>query len=258
MVEKDKLLELIEKEDKKNPYTDEQLAEMLGIRRFEVGILRGKYNIPDSRERRKPYLVKAIEEELALKPEMSDRELTKAIHKRGFNASRFVISQIRNELKEKLLNKEQDTSNMKLKANSRKSTAFDSIIGADGSLKTQIQQAKAAVLYPPHGLHTLIIVPSGVGKSILAEAMYRFAVESGKLPKNAPFVVFNCADYAENPQLLLSQLFGHVKEAYTGADSPKEGLVEKANNGILFLDVDSLQKAKKYCTTLLIKENLGD
>lgn len=236
MAGKERLLELIEREDKKNPFTDEQLAEMLGMRRDEVTILRGKLNIPDSRERRKPYLVKAIEEEIAKNPKMSDRELTKAVQRQGFNVSRFIISQLRKELQEKPTSKGQDGVEKRLKASAETSTAFDRIIGADGSLKTQIQQAKAAVLYPPHGLHTLIIGPTGVGKSILAEAMYHFAVESGKLPENAPFVVFNCADYAENPQLLLSQLFGHVKGAYTGADSAKEGLVEKANGGILFLD----------------------
>lgn len=236
MAEKDQLLELIEKEDKKNPFTDEQLAEMLGMRRDEVTILRKKLNIPDSRERRKPYLVRALEEEIAKNARISDRELTKAVQKRGFNVSRFIISQLRKELRGKVMSKGQDMGEKKLKAGAETSTAFDRIIGADGSLKTQIQQAKAAVLYPPHGLHTLIIGPTGVGKSILAEAMYHFAVECGKLPENAPFVVFNCADYAENPQLLLSQLFGHVKGAYTGADSSKDGLVEKANGGILFLD----------------------
>jgi len=110
------------------------------------------------------------------------------------------------------------------------------IIGYHGSLKNQIRQAEAAILYPPHGLHTLILGPSGVGKSFFAESMYNFAVNSSNFNSNAPFVVFNCADYAENPQLLLSQLFGYVKGAFTGANIDKIGVVEKANGGILFLD----------------------
>lgn len=77
---------------------------------------------------------------------------------------------------------------------------------------------------------------SGVGKSELAECMYEFSVLSGVKSKDAPFIVFNCADYAENPNLLIAQLFGVIKGAYTGANSDKEGLVEKANGGILFLD----------------------
>jgi Sigma-54 interaction domain. len=56
------------------------------------------------------------------------------------------------------------------------------------------------------------------------------------MTKESPFIVFNCADYADNPQLLMSQLFGYVKGAFTGAESSKAGLVEKADGGILFLD----------------------
>lgn len=113
---------------------------------------------------------------------------------------------------------------------------FAGIIGSQGSLKPHVQQAKAAILYPPHGLHTLIYGPSGAGKNELAEAMHRFAVAVRGEGSHIPFVAFNCADYADNPQLLLSQLFGHVKGAYTGADTGKPGLVEKADGGILFLD----------------------
>ncbi len=51
-----------------------------------------------------------------------------------------------------------------------------------------------------------------------------------------PFVEFNCAEYADNPQLLLSHLFGYKKGAFTGALEDKPGLVEQANGGILFLD----------------------
>lgn len=115
-------------------------------------------------------------------------------------------------------------------------SALDSLIGAKGSLKIQVQQAKAAVLYPPRGLHTLIVGETGVGKTTFAEAMYRYAVEVKKISDSAPFIMFNCADYSENPQLLISQLFGHARGAYTGADREKKGLVDYADGGILFLD----------------------
>ncbi|MGJ7045133.1 sigma-54-dependent transcriptional regulator [Thermoanaerobacterium thermosulfurigenes] len=113
---------------------------------------------------------------------------------------------------------------------------LDNIIGAKSSLKEQISKAKAAILYPPNGLHTLIIGPTGVGKSTFAEMMYKFGVEAKVFKSNSPFVVFNCADYAQNPQLLMSQLFGHIKGAFTGADKEKRGLIEEADGGILFLD----------------------
>lgn len=116
------------------------------------------------------------------------------------------------------------------------SLAFSHLIGHDASLKVMIQQAKAAILYPPRGLHTIIFGKTGTGKSLFAECMHRFALESEALPQNAPFVSFNCADYAQNPQLLFSHIFGMKKGSYTGADENRTGLIHEADGGILFLD----------------------
>jgi transcriptional regulatory protein LevR/transcriptional regulator with AAA-type ATPase domain len=113
---------------------------------------------------------------------------------------------------------------------------FDGLIGAQDSLKTAVEQAKASVLYPPKGLDTLLVGSTGVGKTLFAEYMYKFAYQQGKMRPGGQFIVFNCADYANNPQLLMSQLFGHVRGAFTGADKDKAGLVEKADGGMLFLD----------------------
>lgn len=113
---------------------------------------------------------------------------------------------------------------------------FDRIIGANLSLQIPIQQAKAAIFYPPRGLHTLLLGETGVGKSMFAEQMYYFAKEVKMLSEKAPFVHFNCADYASNPQLLVSQIFGVKKGAFTGADKDKDGLLMGADHGILFLD----------------------
>lgn len=113
---------------------------------------------------------------------------------------------------------------------------MDKIIGASDSLKTAILQAKAAIMYPPIGLHTLLLGETGTGKSMFAEVMFKYAKEIGVLDDKAPFISFNCADYAHNPQLLISQLFGVKKGTYTGADKDRAGLVGKADGGILFLD----------------------
>lgn len=120
--------------------------------------------------------------------------------------------------------------------NSEKKEPFKLLIGADKSLKNQIEQAKAAILYPPNGLNTLIVGQTGVGKTLFANMMYNYGKFMNIFKDSAPFVVFNCADYYNNPQLLLSHIFGHIKGSFTGADSEKQGLVEKANGGILFLD----------------------
>ena len=115
--------------------------------------------------------------------------------------------------------------------------SFSIMIGYDGSQSLQIKQAQSAILYPPKGLHTLITGESGTGKTLFAHTMYDYGRKiKGMSEKEYPFVEFNCADYYHNPQLLLSQLFGHIRGAFTGADQETEGLVEKANHGILFLD----------------------
>src|SRR5207302_382385 len=115
-------------------------------------------------------------------------------------------------------------------------TNFETLVGSGDGLKVAVQQAKAAMLYPPRGLHTLLSGPSGVGKTTFARLMHAFALELQALPADAAFVSFNCADYAGNPQLLMAHLFGVVRGAYTGADRDREGLVEQAHRGILFLD----------------------
>lgn len=117
-----------------------------------------------------------------------------------------------------------------------RSSVFDNFVGGSTSLKNQIALAKAAIVYPPNGLHTLIVGETGVGKSYFAKAMFKYAVETNMIKNCENFAVFNCADYANNPQLLISHLFGVKKGAYTGSTEDKEGIIEKARDGILFLD----------------------
>ena len=123
-----------------------------------------------------------------------------------------------------------------LTAQQQPENPFDALIGAHRSLKRQVEQAKAAILYPPDGLHTLIVGQTGVGKTLFAHLMFAYGKAMERFAPDAPFVTFNCADYYNNPQLLLSHVFGHIKGAFTGADQAKAGLVEQADGGVLFLD----------------------
>lgn len=115
-------------------------------------------------------------------------------------------------------------------------SVFSKFIGYNGSMEQVIEKCKAAVNYPVNGLTMIICGASGVGKSYLASLIHQYAVESGAVEKNAPFVVLNCADYANNSELLSSVLFGHIKGAFTGANEEKQGLLAEADGGYLFLD----------------------
>lgn len=115
-------------------------------------------------------------------------------------------------------------------------TKLDNLLRNNISLQQALEQAKAAILYPPKGMNTLILGETGVGKSMFAGLMHNYAVEMGVKPDDCPFITFNCADYTNNPHLLTAQLFGVKKGTYTGAETDKTGLIEKASGGILFLD----------------------
>ncbi len=77
---------------------------------------------------------------------------------------------------------------------------------------------------------TIIIMgESGTGKGLIAKAIHRQSYR-----KNKPFIAINCGAIPEN--LLESELFGHVKGAFTGATSAKPGKFEMADGGTIFLD----------------------
>lgn len=104
------------------------------------------------------------------------------------------------------------------------------------SVSRQMALCRAAVNYPPNGLALLLTGESGTGKSYLAALLYDYARQQNLIADDCPLAELNCADYANNPELLSSTLFGHCKGAYTGAVADREGLLDNANGGMLFID----------------------
>ena len=103
---------------------------------------------------------------------------------------------------------------------------YEGIIGTSASLAKEIRRIKKLAKSKST---VLIIGESGTGKELVAQALHSNSPRSGK-----PFKVINCAAISES--LLESELFGHVKGAFTGAHQEKKGILEAADGGTLFLD----------------------
>lgn len=134
----------------------------------------------------------------------------------------------------------------------KEESCFQELIGREGSLKHVVQLAKAAILYPDHSLHTLIVGPGGSGKSCFASLMAEFARENGVIKKDAPFIRFNCGYYDGMEQEVGLKLFGNGG----GLDSA----LHKAMGGVLFIDhIDLLPSgARDQLLELIEDEGNGD
>lgn len=100
------------------------------------------------------------------------------------------------------------------------------MIGESSAMQAVFQQIKKIA---PFNTRVLILGESGTGKELVARALHNLSPR-----KKAPLISVNCAAIPET--LIESELFGHEKGAFTGANTSRNGLVEAADGGSLFLD----------------------
>ena len=116
--------------------------------------------------------------------------------------------------------------NIALQRQLRERFGFEGVVGNSPQMKAIIDKLRQVA---PTSASVLITGESGTGKELVAKSIHNNSPR-----KNKPFVALNCAALSDN--ILESELFGHVKGAFTGADRERKGLIEHANGGTLFLD----------------------
>lgn len=122
---------------------------------------------------------------------------------------------------------------------------FEDIITRDERMRSLFTYIEAISI--TH-LPVLIQGETGVGKELFARAIHRSSGRKGEL------IAVNVAGVDDN--LFSDTLFGHVKGAYTGAEAPRKGLIEQAQNGTLFLDeIGDLSNESQVKLLRLIQEN---
>lgn len=118
------------------------------------------------------------------------------------------------------------SENVQLKKQLREKYEFASIIGSSPAMQAVFSRMNKIIKTDST---VLILGESGTGKELVAKAIH---FNGGR--KDKPFIAVNCAAIPEN--LLESELFGHVKGAFTGAVKDKIGKFEAAHQGTIFLD----------------------
>jgi two-component system response regulator HydG len=117
-------------------------------------------------------------------------------------------------------------SNLELQRQLNEKFGFEGVIGNSSAMHAVVAKLRQIA---PTSASVLITGESGTGKELAAKALH---VNGPR--KNKPFVPLNCAELSEN--VLESELFGHVKGAFTGADRDRIGRFQYANGGTLFMD----------------------
>jgi len=118
-----------------------------------------------------------------------------------------------------------EAENARLKAEVRDELHFGCFIGSSPAMQRVYELIRRIKDTP---INCLVLGESGTGKELVARSLHEAGVRSG------PFVAINCGAIPEN--LVESELFGHVRGAFTGADRERKGHIVQANGGTLFLD----------------------
>jgi two-component system response regulator PilR (NtrC family) len=138
----------------------------------------------------------------------------------------FDVDELKMKVREKLEARQLRQENLLLKRSLNQPHAMDGIIGRSAAMLAVFELIESVATTTST---VLVMGESGTGKELVARALHFHS-----LRRDRPFVALNCGALPET--LLESELFGHMRGAFTGAETTKKGLVEVAEGGTIFLD----------------------
>jgi len=141
-------------------------------------------------------------------------------------AKPFTPDQVRRLVSQALREKSLKEASTPLKGGLESQPIIPIIIGRS---RKMVRVEEVIRQIAPTDCSVLITGESGTGKELVARSIHAFSARC-----KGPFLAFNCGVF--NEALIANELFGHEKDAFTGASSRKPGLLEAANEGTLFLD----------------------
>ncbi len=138
----------------------------------------------------------------------------------------FNVEELKFRIRKELRFRETEQENLLLKRERGVANQFLNIVGSSAPMLALYQLIDTIA---PTTTTVLIMGESGTGKELVARAIHARSARQDR-----PFVALNCGALPET--LLDSELFGHMRGAFTGADTNKKGLIEVADKGTIFLD----------------------
>ncbi len=141
-------------------------------------------------------------------------------------AKPYKLEEVKKIAREALIKRRLFLENRELKASIKQLRKDSPIIGRSRAMASVLETIAQIA---PSDINVMLMGESGTGKELAARAIHDMSHRSDNR-----FVAFNCGSFTE--ELMANELFGHEKDAFTGATRRKAGLIESAHGGTLFLD----------------------
>jgi DNA-binding NtrC family response regulator len=173
-----------------------------------------------------------------------------AVHAMRLGAFDYLTKPFDNEELVIIIKKALETRNLSKEVESLRKqldekTILDEVIGQSPEFKYVLKQVQ---IIAPTNMTVMIQGESGTGKEIVCRLIHKLSTR-----KNQPLIAIDCGAIPDT--LVESELFGHEKGAFTGADAPKQGKFEQAHCGTLFLDeLTNLTEANQMKLLRVIEE----